>query len=274
MPKSGPVSWAPLFARYGDDALRFQLIFDLCEDLRVDCARPAAGAELPAAAACDRALARGCVRPRRGRTTISRWRWSSRRACECRAGRPSTPDARLRARCSQPRATVADSLRIANEIYDERRLPPVTDLEAFHARVSAGARPQYDRGSRTRRQQDQQQQQTQSGAEGEQKPAGERRRSRNESPQNAESGDQRDGGRKQEIAGYGDTSGGSSTRRRTLGGRSGRTAGRATRACRTRNGTIAKSRYKRNWSWVQEKQLAESNIAEDEPPDEPVLARR
>src|SRR3981081_2691891 len=35
-PASGPVSWAPLFMRYGDDALRFQLIFDLCEDLRVD----------------------------------------------------------------------------------------------------------------------------------------------------------------------------------------------------------------------------------------------
>ncbi len=35
-PDSGPVSWAPVFMRYGDDALRFQLIFDLCEDLRVD----------------------------------------------------------------------------------------------------------------------------------------------------------------------------------------------------------------------------------------------
>jgi nitric oxide reductase NorD protein len=34
-PESGPVSWAPLYARYGDDALRFQLIFDLCEDLRL-----------------------------------------------------------------------------------------------------------------------------------------------------------------------------------------------------------------------------------------------
>src|SRR4051812_48468596 len=35
-PPAGAVSWAPLFVRYGDDALRFQLIFDLCEDLRVD----------------------------------------------------------------------------------------------------------------------------------------------------------------------------------------------------------------------------------------------
>src|SRR5690606_27467004 len=35
-PANGPVSWAPLVAQYGDDSLRFQLIFDLCEDLRVD----------------------------------------------------------------------------------------------------------------------------------------------------------------------------------------------------------------------------------------------
>ena len=32
-PDSGAVSWAPLFTSFGDDALRFQLIFDLCEDL-------------------------------------------------------------------------------------------------------------------------------------------------------------------------------------------------------------------------------------------------
>jgi hypothetical protein len=32
----GQVAWAPLFARYGDDVPRFQLLFDACEDLRVD----------------------------------------------------------------------------------------------------------------------------------------------------------------------------------------------------------------------------------------------
>ncbi|HYK12785.1 MAG TPA: hypothetical protein VEW70_02245, partial [Burkholderiales bacterium] len=36
LPKSGQIAWAPLFARYGDDVPRFQLIFDACEDLRVD----------------------------------------------------------------------------------------------------------------------------------------------------------------------------------------------------------------------------------------------
>lgn len=32
------ITWRPLFAQFGDDLLRFQLIFDLCEDLRVDAA--------------------------------------------------------------------------------------------------------------------------------------------------------------------------------------------------------------------------------------------
>jgi len=35
-PESGPVSWSALFMRFGEDALTFQLIFDICEDTRVD----------------------------------------------------------------------------------------------------------------------------------------------------------------------------------------------------------------------------------------------
>lgn len=30
------ITWRPLFARYGDQMFRFQLLFDLCEDLRID----------------------------------------------------------------------------------------------------------------------------------------------------------------------------------------------------------------------------------------------
>jgi Mg-chelatase subunit ChlD len=32
------MTWRPLFAQFGEDLIRFQLIFDLCEDLRVDAA--------------------------------------------------------------------------------------------------------------------------------------------------------------------------------------------------------------------------------------------
>ena len=72
---------------------------------------------------------------------------------------------------------------------------------------------------------------------------------------------QQDGGKKQEIAGFGDSSGASTQS-------SGRTDEK-----RPGNRTAEKgvpypewdyrdTRYKRNWSWVQEKKLAESNMAE------------
>ncbi len=36
LPAAGPIAWAPLFEPYGEDVLRFQLLFDACEDLRID----------------------------------------------------------------------------------------------------------------------------------------------------------------------------------------------------------------------------------------------
>ena len=253
-PDSGPVSWAQIYARYGDDAPRFQLVFDLCEDLRVDCriqrlvpnylqrllAAARSGARHPetgayyalAMASIEQALA---------------------------ASRGETRGDNRFAPLLAPAATVADAWRIASDIYARDGLPPVTDTEAFHAAYLPGRGPNTTRLAHPQ-QQDQQQQQTQSGAEGEQKPQDEGEE-QEQTPQNAESGDQRDGGRKQEIAGYGDTSGASA-----------RAAGRSEEQ-RPNTGSSDKglpypewdyreARYKRNWSWVQEKKLAESNITE------------
>src|SRR5688572_29834139 len=253
-PDSGPVSWAQIYARYGDDAPRFQLVFDLCEDLRVDCriqrlvpnylqrllAAARSGARHPetgayyalAMASIEQALA---------------------------ASRGETRGDNRFAPLLAPAATVADAWRIASDIYARDGLPPVTDTEAFHAAYLPGRGPNTTRLAHPQ-QQDQQQQQTQSGAEGEQKPQDEGEE-QEQTPQNAESGDQRDGGRKQEIAGYGDTSGASA-----------RAAGRSEEQ-RPNTGSSDKglpypewdyreARYKRNWCWVQEKKLAESNITE------------
>ena len=63
----------------------------------------------------------------------------------------------------------ADAWRIASEIYAKDGLPPVSDLDAFHAAYLPGRGPNTTRLAHPQ-QQDQQQQQTQSGAEGEQKP--------------------------------------------------------------------------------------------------------
>ena len=253
-PESGPVSWAQIYARYGDDAPRFQLVFDLCEDLRVDyriqqlvpnylqrlLAAARSGARHPETGAYY-ALAMASIE----------------QALAAIRGE-GDHDGRF-APLLAPAATVADAWRIASDIYARDGLPPVTDTEAFHAAYLPGRGPNTTRLAHPQ-QQDQQQQQTQSGAEGEQKPQDEGEE-QEQTPQNAESGDQRDGGRKQEIAGYGDTSGASA-----------RAAGRSEEQ-RPNTGSSDKglpypewdyreARYKRNWSWVQEKKLAESNITE------------
>lgn len=135
------ITWRPLFARYGEDLLRFQLIFDLCEDLRVDAAidrlvpghlrrlwlraqrepRP----EGPAGAYFDAALA-----------TLS-------------GALGATPlDERLRPLLG-PEATIVDAFRIANRLYPETRLPPLTLAERSAAflpgRAPNAARPVYPR---------------------------------------------------------------------------------------------------------------------------------
>jgi hypothetical protein len=257
-PEAGPVSWAPLYARYGDDALRFQLIFDLCEDLRVDFR-----VQQLVPNYLQRLLATARSAPRHPETGVYYGLAvesieQALAALIHQYGNDGVRDERF-APLLDPAATVADAWRLAAAIYKDKGLPPVTDLEAFHAAYLPGRGPNTTRLAHPQ-EQDQNQQQTQSGAEGEQRPQDGADES-NESPQNAESGDERDGGKRQEIAGFGDTSGSSS--RAT--GRSDEQrpgSGASEKGIGYPEWDYRESRYKRNWSWVQEKKLAESNITE------------
>ena len=253
-PESGPVSWAPLYARYGDDALRFQLIFDLCEDLRVD-----SRIQQLVPNYLQRMLSASRAGHRHPDTGV----YYSLAVTSVEEALAASRDDGARderfAPLLRPGATVADAWRAAMAIYRQQGLPPVADLEAFHAAYLPGRGPNTTRLAHPQ-QQDQQQQQSQSGAEGEQRPQ-EEGEEQDASQEHADGGDQRDGGRQQEIAGFGDTSGASS-----------RAAGRSEDP-RANTGSSDKglpypewdyreSRYKRNWSWVQEKKLAESNMSE------------
>ena len=170
--------------RSGEDGLRFQLIFDLCEDLRVDyqvqqlvpnylqrmLGNARSGARHPetgpyyllALTSIEHALAAG-----RG---------------------DGMRDERL-APLLDPRATIEDAWRIASRIYAEGTLPPVSDLEAFQAAYLPGRGPNAARLVHPQQREEQQQQQTQSGAEGEQQPQ-EQGEDQSESAQNAEAGNQ------------------------------------------------------------------------------------
>jgi hypothetical protein len=253
-PDSGPVSWVPLYMRYGDDALRFQLIFDLCEDLRVDFrVQHAVPNYLSRLAASARAAT---PRPPEAAAYFDLALASLEEAKT--AMNPNAPRGRQFGPLFDPAATVADAYRIAAAIYSNDELPRVTDLETFHSAYLPGRGPNATRLAHP--QQRQEEQQTQAGAE-QQNEREEQGEEESETAQSAESGDQQDGGRHKEVAGYGDSSGtAAQSASRSDAQQQGQAA--ADKGVPYPEWDYREQRYKRNWSWVQEKKLAESNMAE------------
>jgi nitric oxide reductase NorD protein len=254
-PASGPVSWTPLLMRYGDDALRFQLIFDLCEDLRIDArVQRAVPNYLQRMLAAAREI--GSRHPETGPyfdlalETLEG---------ALRVGRNEGDADQRFMPLLQRHATVADSFRIAREIYAEDRLPRVTDLESMHAAYLPGRAPNATRLVHPQEQEDEQRDK-QPGAEqrGEREEAGEEQ---SEAAQSTESGDQQDGAKREEVAGYGESSGSATQAASRAEPQPGNQAG-GEKGLPYPEWDYRESRYKRNWSWVQEKRLAESNMAE------------
>ncbi len=249
-PDSGPVSWSPLFLRYGEDALRFQLIFDLCEDLRVDARIQAS---IPRYLQRMEAAARA-TGPRHPETAPY-FELALAGIAAVRAAEAAGSDFQS---LLAPGATVADAYRLAMAIYDRRELPQVTDLEAFHGAYLPGRGPNATRLAHPQEQEGDPQQ-TQTGADQREQPQ-EQGEEEGETAQNAESGDQQDGAKRQEMTGYGDSSGTATQ----SGNRTDKPAdGKgADKGIPYPEWDYRESRYKRNWSWVQEKKLAESNMSE------------
>jgi nitric oxide reductase activation protein len=255
-PEPGPVSWAPLFMRYGDDALRFQLVFDLCEDLRVD-------------SRVQRDIPRYLQRMRNtARATGARHPdtapyfelalHSIDLALQPPSADITSRDAQLLTLCD-PAATLADAWRVANVIYSDIELPRVADLEAFHSAYLPGRGPNATRLAHPQEAEDQPQQ-TQAGAEQQNQPQ-EEGEDESSAPQNAESGNQQESGQRQEVAGQGDSSGSATQSSNRPDAERGNRGG-SDKGKPYPEWDYREARYKRNWSWVQEKKLGESNLAE------------
>ncbi len=253
-PKGGTVSWAPLFIRYGEDALRFQLLFDICEDLRID-------------AGVQRNVPNYLRRMRKAAQLLNTRHPESApyydlaldsidAALAAIAGAPA--DERFAA-LLQPGATVADAWRAATRLYDSTALPQVTDLEAFHAAYLPGRSPNATRLAHPQ-ETDEESDQQQSGAE-QQSNQSDEGGEESEAPKNAESGEQGEDGEKQEVPSYGDSSG-QSARASGQSEKEGPNHGSSDKGIPYPEWDYRESRYKRNWSWVQEKRLAESNMGE------------
>ena len=256
LPESGPIAWAPLFEHYGDDVLRFQLLFDLCEDLRIDSRVqglvPNYLSRLHTTGLAHR------LRPVEALPYYDNALATVRGALAIVRGEATDLDPRLR-QLLAPGATIADAYRIANELYRESQLPPVTDLEIFHGAYLPGRAPNAARSAHAQTQPDQPQQ-TQAGADGESEER-EDGESQQDEQQNADTGGEQSGDRKQEIAAEGKSAGSRTQSQKRAhpqeGGGQGSEKGTPYPEWDYREG-----RYKRNWSWVQEKPLGESNLAE------------
>ena len=253
-PKTGVVSWAPLFLRFGEDALRFQLLFDLCEDLRVDVG---VQRSVPNYLRRLQRAARGIgVRHPETAAYYDLALESIEAAIAHLDGAAADPRF---ATLLQPGATVADAWRAAVRLHAGSAMPPVTELEAFLGAYLPGRSPNAARMAHPQ-ESDDQSQQTQAGSEqqSEQQDEGGQE---TEAPQNAESGDQRDDGEKKEMPSYGDSSG-QSARASSESDKPGAGQGSSDKGIPYPEWDYRESRYKRNWSWVQEKRLAESNMGE------------
>ena len=257
LPKSGQVVWAPLFARYGDDVPRFQLIFDACEDLRID-----ARVQQRVPNYLARLHATGVSHRRRPPEALPYYDLALAMvggALAITRGETSALDPRLRT-LLEAQATIADAFRIADELYRETTLESVTDQEIYQGAYLPGRAPNAARTAHAQTEQEQPQQ-TQAGADGEKQESDDGDQGENEQEQNAESGGEQVGEREKTVASDGKSTGSSKmslqrTPTQEQGGQ-GSDKGKPYPEWDYREG-----RYKRNWSWVQEKPLAESNLAE------------
>ena len=137
------MTWRPLFARFGEDMIRFQLIFDLCEDLRVDMALER---EMPGylarvlRAARDDNLPEGPAR--------CYYEEALRLLEDARDGRLSAGLAVL----TLSQASIVDAFRAALTWYANTDLPPLTLAERASAYLPGhspnAARPVYPRRKR------------------------------------------------------------------------------------------------------------------------------
>jgi nitric oxide reductase NorD protein len=256
-PQSGPVSWTPLLMRHGEDALRFQLIFDLCEDLRVD-ARVQRAVPNYLQRMIATARATGPRPPESGAYFELALATLEQALAVARSGATLSGDPRFLP-LLRPGASVADAFRVATGIHASGELPPVTDLEAMHAAYLPGRGPNATRLVHPQEQEDRQQQKAPGpDGEGEREEAGEEQ---SEGAQSAETSDQQDGDKRDEVAGYGESSGAATQSSQRAEQPRGNQAG-GEKGLPYPEWDYREARYKRNWSWVQEKRLGESNMAE------------
>lgn len=256
LPASGPVSWAPLFERYGPGMLRFRLLFDLCEALRVDaCVQRVVPNYLERLAEAG-AARRDALNPALPYYDLALA--SVRGAAAAVREKAAELDPRMR-RLLEPGATLVDAYRIADEIYRASALPEVEDLEAFYAAYLPGHAPQATRPAQIPANDEP--------AQGESGTDTSNGVNDGETPEQGEAQEVNEQGEASseltpQQGGDADSSDGGTHAPKFPGSEPGRAADGDNKGKPYPEWDYRDNRYRQNWSWVQQKPLAESNLAE------------
>lgn len=255
------MTWEPLFEAYGEARPRLQLLFDVCEDLRVDwrvnqrvpnhlrrmvrAAQNRVPEEEPAGGYYRLALA------------------SIKRALGKAQGEPEGLRWDLLSGLLEDGATLVDSFRVAVELYHDCPLPPVSTLDErqmayLPGRSPNAARSVYPRDGEGQGESRAEESDEQQGSGSGGKDSAERTP---ESPRGAESDQPEfEKARESPSAGGGKDGAGTPMPSRASGKGAGRPA--SERGIPYPEWDYRDQRYKRNWAWIQERALSESNLGE------------
>jgi nitric oxide reductase activation protein len=263
LPAQGePLTLAPLYLRHGGSALRFKLLFDLCEDLRVDVriqARVPNHLKRMLRAARAQGTPVDVVAPFYALATDSLAFALGEATAQPEAVTTEFAGMLL------PGATIADAFRAADRLMAVcAALPDPDDPDllqhaylpgrspnasrAFHAREKSAEPEQGEQGSEKSETSDQQQQQGDQNHEQEEGEGQSVEQSSGESE-------------KREVSGAGNMSGVGSAKDRQGDRRQAQQNG-GEKGIPYPEWDYREGRHKRNWAWVQEKTLAESNMSE------------
>jgi nitric oxide reductase activation protein len=254
------ISMEPIFARFADDAARFKLIFDLVEDLRVDVC---VSRNVPNHLRRMLREAEALGVPPDPAGAYYRYALETLRFALGRPNELSEPERALLARVLVPESGIAESFEVALELYKITQLPDMDTREAMVLAYLPGRSPNASRAFQPRERSTESQGGQSEGehSESEQDHEASGEQEQGEGAEGEGESEDASETEQQQATGTGTTQGVGSSKRRQ-GDDMGKNEGSLDKGIPYPEWDYREQRLKRNWAWVQEKKLAESNLGE------------
>jgi hypothetical protein len=254
------VTMDPIFARFGDDMARFKLIFDIVEDLRVDVC---VAGNVPNHLRRMLREAESLGVPPDPAGAYYRYALETIRFALGRSNELTEAERALLARVLVPQSGIADSFEVALELYKITNLPDMDSREAMVLAYLPGRSPNASRSFQPRERSTESQGGQTEGEHGETEQDHEStgEQEQGEGSEGEGEADEVSETEEQQATGTGTTQGVGSTKRRQ-GDEMGKNDGSLDKGIPYPEWDYREQRLKRNWAWVQEKKLAESNLGE------------